>query len=183
MKTKNSNSLVLSLVFLLVSMILLSFASVPIYSLFCKVTGFGGTTGRASNYSIQQGNRKINIEFDANVESKLPWTFIPKQRKVSVYTGQTALAFYESENLSNKDVSGIAIYNVSPNKAGKYFVKVHCFCFEEQTLKAREKVLMPVSFYIDPEFDQDKQMDDVNTITLSYSFFKIEAKDSKTLVK
>ncbi|MGI4775846.1 MAG: cytochrome c oxidase assembly protein [Janthinobacterium lividum] len=181
MKTKSNKNLALALTFLLISMILLSFASVPIYSLFCKVTGFGGTTRQADNHTLKQGIRKINIEFDANVNSNLPWKFVPKQRKVSVFTGQTALVFYESENLSNEDIVGIAIYNVSPNKAGKYFVKVHCFCFEEQLLKAKGSMLMPVSFFIDPEFDKDEQMQDVDTITLSYSFFKVEKRTIKNI--
>jgi cytochrome c oxidase assembly protein subunit 11 len=174
MESKLNKNFAFALLCLFFSMILLSFAAVPIYSLFCKVTGFGGTTQQATNSNkLVKGTRQLNIEFDANVNPTLPWKFIPKQRRVSTLTGQTTLVFYESENLSDKDIIGIAIYNVTPNKAGKYFVKIHCFCFEEQLLKAKQKLLMPVSFFIDPEFDKDPDMDDIDTITLSYSFFKL----------
>jgi cytochrome c oxidase assembly protein subunit 11 len=175
MGLKPNNQFAIILLSLVISMIFLSFASVPIYSLFCKATGFGGTTQRGINpYSLQQkGTRKLTIEFDANVETDLPWRFIPKQRQISTIVGHNTLIFYESENISEEDIIGTAIYNVTPNKAGKYFVKIHCFCFEEQLLKAREKSLMPVSFFIDPAFEKDPEMQDVNVITLSYSFFKI----------
>jgi cytochrome c oxidase assembly protein subunit 11 len=173
---KNANNkLGFSLFLLFISMVILSFASVPIYSLFCKVTGFGGTTQKATTISlnIQKGTRPLTIEFDSNVEQSLPWRFTPKQRRINIVAGETALVFYESENLSNKDIIGISVYNVTPNKVGKYFVKVHCFCFEEQLLAAKEKLLMPVTFFIDPAFENDKDMEDVRNITLSYSFFKV----------
>lgn len=172
---KSNNKLALALLSLFFSMVLLSFASVPIYNLFCKATGFGGALKQGMNLYKEQerGTRVINIEFDSNIASNLPWSFIPKQRNASVISGQTTLIFYESENLSKKDIIGTSVYNVTPHKAGKYFVKVHCFCFEEQLLKAGEKMLMPVSFFIDSDFDKDPEMDDVETITLSYSFFKV----------
>ena len=172
-KTSNKN-MALSIVALFMSMLLLSFASVPIYNLFCKVTGFGGTTQRAKAYiKVDKGSRKIKVEFDANVDQKLPWRFIPKHRSTNVITGENTLIFYESENISDRDIIGTSVYNVTPLKAGKYFVKIHCFCFEEQLLKAGQKVLMPVSFFIDPEIENDPEMDDVDRITLSYSFFKV----------
>lgn len=176
METKSNKKFAFALVGLFVSMILLSFASVPIYSLFCKATGFGGTTQKVDSFRANniKGVRQLSIEFDANTNPDLPWRFVPKQRKVAITTGYTNLIFYEAESLSNKDIIGVAIYNVTPHKVAKYFVKVHCFCFEEQLLKAREKILMPVSFFIDPEFDKDTEMRDVDTITLSYSFFKIK---------
>ncbi|MGC0372394.1 MAG: hypothetical protein DGJ47_001107 [Rickettsiaceae bacterium] len=172
---KNSNAqFALSIVLLFISMLLLSFASVPIYNLFCKATGFGGTTQRSNAYiKPTKGTRKLKVEFDANVDPNLPWRFVTKHRNVEVTTGENALIFYEAENLSDKNIIGTAIYNVTPMKAGKYFVKVHCFCFEEQLLRAGQKSLMPVSFFIDPSFDDDEEMNDVKTITLSYSFFKI----------
>ncbi|MCP5369338.1 MAG: cytochrome c oxidase assembly protein [Rickettsiaceae bacterium] len=174
MKHKNSNrQTTLSIILLFLSMLLLSFASVPIYNLFCKATGFGGTTQRANQYDKSRiGTRKLEVYFDANTDPNLPWRFIPKHRKIEVLTGESNLIFYEATNLSDKDIIGTAIYNVTPMKAGKYFVKIHCFCFEEQLLKARQKLLMPVSFFIDPDFDQDLEMQDVTSITLSYSFFK-----------
>lgn len=175
MEMHTNNKFAAALIGLFLSMVLLSFASVPIYSLFCKATGFGGTTQKADDFRAKPhiGNRNLNIDFDANINKDLPWKFIPKQRKISIKTGQTNLVFYEAENISDNDIIGIAIYNITPNKAGKYFVKVHCFCFEEQLLKAKQKILMPVSFFIDPNFDNDKDMDDIDTITLSYSFFKL----------
>ncbi len=175
MSTNKSNKdIALSIAALFLSMLLLSFASVPIYNLFCKVTGFGGTTQRAKAFiKVDKGTRKIKVEFDANVDKKLPWRFIPKHRSTNVITGENALIFYESENVSDRDIIGTSVYNVTPLKAGKYFVKIHCFCFEEQLLKAGQKVLMPVSFFIDPEIENDPEMDDVDRITLSYSFFMV----------
>lgn len=173
----NNTKLAYALLALVVSMTFLSFASAPIYNLFCKVTGYGGTTQRALVHTSHAGGtRQLTVEFDANVEPKLPWRFFPKQRRVSVTTGQNILVFYESENISNTDIVGTAIYNVTPTKAGKYFTKIHCFCFEEQLLTAKEKKLMPVSFFIDPAFDLDPEMSDVKVITLSYSFFSVNAR-------
>ncbi|MDP4708523.1 MAG: cytochrome c oxidase assembly protein [Rickettsiaceae bacterium] len=174
MSNKSNKNITIAIIALLVSMMLLTLASVPIYNLFCKATGFGGTTQRANPYvKIEKGSRKIKVEFDANVDKNLPWKFVPKHRSANVITGENTLIFYESENLSNHDIIGTSIYNVTPLKAGKYFVKVHCFCFEEQLLKAGEKVLMPVSFFIDSAMENDPDMDDVDRITLSYSFFKV----------
>lgn len=174
MKDNSNNNIALSVVLLFLSMLLLSFASVPIYNLFCKATGFAGTTQRLDPYSkIKKGSKKIRVEFDSNVDRKLPWKFVPKHRYVDVVTGENTLVFYESENISDTDIIGTSVYNVTPLKAGKYFVKVHCFCFEEQLLKAGEKILMPVSFFIDREIENDPEMEGVDVITLSYSFFKV----------
>lgn len=174
MDKNNNKKLASSVIALLLSMLLLSFAAVPIYDLFCKATGFGGTVKREKAFGvIEKGSRTITVEFDANVDKNLPWKFIPKQRRTEVKTGQIVLVFYEAENISNKDIIGTSVYNVTPMKVGKYFVKVQCFCFEEQLLKAGEKVLMPVSFFIDADLDKDSEMDDVRNITLSYSFFKV----------
>jgi cytochrome c oxidase assembly protein subunit 11 len=173
-KKKSNNNIAFAIVALFLSMLLLSFASVPIYNLFCKVTGFGGTTQRTKAFiRVDKGARKIQVEFDANVDPKLPWRFIPKHSSTNVVTGENALIFYESENFSNRDIIGTSVYNITPLKAGKYFVKIHCFCFEEQLLKAGQKVLMPVTFFIDPEIEKDPEMEDVDRITLSYSFFKV----------
>lgn len=171
---KSNSKTALSILLLLVSMALLTIASVPIYSLFCKATGFGGTTKRAQAFvKVPKGSKKIRVEFDANVDKNLPWRFIPKHRFADVITGENMLIFYEAENTSNVDIIGTSVYNVTPMKAGKYFVKIHCFCFEEQLLKAGEKVLMPVSFYLDPDLEDDEEMQDVDRITLSYSFYKV----------
>lgn len=163
----------LSLVFLILSMSFLTFASSPIYNLFCKATGYGGTTQVASNASSYLGTKKLTIKFDANTDKKLPWIFIPKQKEISVISGENILVFYYAENLSKDNIIGTAIYNITPYKAGKYFKKIHCFCFEEQQIKANEKVLMPVTFFIDPAIDKDPALSNVNTITLSYSFYFI----------
>ncbi len=172
--SNNNKKMAMAVVCLFVSMLLLSFASSPIYNLFCKATGFAGTPQRASSYArVSKGVRSIKIEFDSNVDRKLAWSFSPKHRSTKVVTGENALIFYESENLADHDIIGTSIYNVSPQKAGKYFVKIHCFCYEEQLLKAGQKMLMPVSFYIDPAMESDPEMDDVDAITLSYSFYKV----------
>lgn len=174
-KVGDSNTkIALSVVALFISMLLLSFASAPIYSLFCKATGFGGTPQRAKAYTrVAKGKRTIKVEFDSNVDRMLQWKFIPKHRSTKVVTGENALIFYESENLADHDIIGTSVYNVTPQKAGKYFVKIHCFCYEEQLLKANQKMIMPVSFYIDPAIEDDPLMDDVDSITLSYSFYKV----------
>lgn len=173
-KSNNNKKMAMSVSCLFVSMLLLSFASSPIYNLFCKATGFAGTPQRSSSYArVEKGVRSIKIEFDSNVDRKLEWKFSPKHRSTKVITGENALIFYESENLAGHDIIGTSIYNISPQKAGKYFVKIHCFCYEEQLLKAGQKMLMPVSFYIDPAIESDPEMDDVDAITLSYSFYKV----------
>ena len=173
MQKASNQQFALSIVCLLLSMLLLTFAAVPIYNIFCKATGFGGTTKQAKTFKVAKGIRKIKIEFDSNVDKNLPWHFVPKHRNTEVLTGENTLIFYESENFSDKDIIGTSVYNVTPLKAGKYFVKIHCFCFEEQLLRAHQKLLMPVSFYIDPKIEQDPYMDDVDIITLSYSFFRV----------
>ncbi|KAF8818417.1 cytochrome c oxidase assembly protein [Rickettsia endosymbiont of Cardiosporidium cionae] len=171
--SNDSKQLAFVILGLVSSMLLLSFAAVPIYNIFCKATGFGGTTQRAEVFHVAKGKKKLKIEFDANIDKKLPWVFKPKHRSVSVITGENVMIFYESENISDNDIIGTAVYNVTPDKAGQYFVKIHCFCFEEQLLKSHQKMLMPVSFYIDPALEEDEDLLDTDTITLSYSFFKV----------
>ncbi len=175
-KSNSANLKLAAAIFMLFcSMLILAFASVPIYNLFCKATGFGGTTKRQEVFVKKtKGTRQIIVEFDANIDKNLPWHFKPKHRKAKVTTGENVLIFYESENLSTKDIIGTSIYNVTPDKAGKYFVKIHCFCFEEQLLKAGQKMLMPVSFYLDPALEKDPEMSGIENITLSYSFFKVK---------
>lgn len=168
----NNKNLALSLAAIVFGMILLSFASVPIYSLFCKITGYGGTTQRAQKISYKKGTRKIKVKFDANVSPELNWFFTANQRSVTVTTGENTLVFYNAANLDNKRAIGTAIYNVTPYKAAIYFNKIQCFCFDEQMLQAKEKAVFPVSFFIDPELDNDPELKDLNEITLSYTFFK-----------
>jgi cytochrome c oxidase assembly protein subunit 11 len=153
-------------------MSLLAYASVPIYSLFCKVTGFGGTPKIGYLSSSKIGNRELLIKFDANVDSKLPWQFKPEQNEIKLITGQNVLVFYRAKNLSKEPIVGTAVYNITPEKVAKYFNKIQCFCFEEQLLKAGEEVSMPVTFFIDSELDNDPSVKDVKMITLSYSFYR-----------
>ncbi len=167
------SNLTLAIVAVILSMVLLAFAAVPIYDLFCKATGFGGATKRSKSSSQIMGSKKIIVRFDANTSPALNWKFIPKQAEVEVVPGENVLVFYFAENLSDEDIIGTAVFNVTPLKAGQYFNKIHCFCFEEQLLKARSSALMPVSFYVDPEIENDSDTADVDTITLSYSFFKV----------
>lgn len=162
-----------SIIAVILSMILLSFASAPIYDLFCKATGFGGATKRVYISSEKLGTRKLRVHFDSNVSPGLDWKFTPKQKYVDLIPGENVLVFYYVENLSDEDVVGTAVYNVTPLKAGAYFNKIHCFCFEEQLVKAKTSVLMPVSFFIDPDIEDDFDTKDLEAITLSYSFFKV----------
>jgi len=156
-------------------MIGLSFASVPLYRLFCQVTGYGGTPqiqAEAEPPSVSE--RVIKVQFDANTNPKLPWRFKPLQREVTVKLGEEALVFFEAENLSDKSTMGRATFNVTPYKVGLYFNKVDCFCFDEQVLKAGQVVPMPVQFFVDPEIFDDPTTKEVKTITLSYTFFQAE---------
>jgi cytochrome c oxidase assembly protein subunit 11 len=155
-------------------MFCMAFASVPLYNIFCKATGTGGAIDIAKKITNNKiGKKVIKVNFDANVDKNLPWKFKHLQQSIELKTGETGLAFYYTENTSNKDILGIAAYNVTPFKAAKYFVKIQCFCFENQLLKAGQKVNMPVLFLIDPEIENDKNLLDVNEITLSYSFYKV----------
>ena len=154
----------------------LAFASVPLYQLFCQVTGFGGTpqVGLSEENGPVVSDRRITVRFDANVSPSLPWRFKPEQREVNVKIGESSLAVYEAANLGERPITGHATFNVTPYKAAQYFVKVACFCFDDQTLEAGQRVDMPVSFYVDPEILNDVNTRDVKTITLSYTFFRSE---------
>ncbi len=156
-------------------MVALSFAFVPLYSLFCSVTGFGGTTQRTKSAPSEILERTITVKFNADTGRQLNWHFAPEQRQVKTRLGQKALIAYTALNKEENPVAGTALFNVTPSKAGKYFHKIQCFCFDEQILQPGEKVSMPVLFYVDPALDEDPNMDDVSNITLSYSFFKTES--------
>jgi cytochrome c oxidase assembly protein subunit 11 len=154
-----------------------SYASVPLYKAFCQMTGFGGTTQRANESKATKvkpvdGAGAIKVYFTASTHSAMPWKFIPTQKEVKVIPGETALAFYTVKNNSDHAITGVATYNVYPPKAGLYFSKIQCFCFEEQRLEAKEEIDMPVFFFIDPEILKDPSMENVKNITLSYTFFK-----------
>lgn len=152
-------------------MIALSFASVPAYRAFCQVTGWGGFTQRADAGADRTLARQVTIRFDSTVSKDLNWRFKPEQISQTLHIGETGLAFYEAENLTKRPVTGRASFNVSPAKAGIYFQKIECFCFTEQTLQPGEKVSMPVTYFIDPALADDPNMAEVETITLSYTFF------------
>ncbi|KAJ1951459.1 Cytochrome c oxidase assembly protein cox11, mitochondrial [Linderina macrospora] len=155
-----------------------SYAAVPLYRLLCKTTGFMGTPKTEptvrdiETLKPVEGHRKLRIKFSGQVSTLLDWSFKPEQRQVTVVPGETALAFYKAYNRSEKPVVGIATYNVIPEQAAPYFNKIQCFCFDEQMLDPKEEIDMPVFFFIDPEFAEDPLMDDIDTITLSYTFFK-----------
>lgn len=149
----------------------LSFASKPIYDTFCRVTGFGGTTRVATEAPDAILARTVDVRFDANVNGA-PLKFRPLERQHDIRLGEHGLAFYEVTNTSTEPVSVIASYNVTPHKAGPYFSKLECFCFEERIIPAGETKTLPVVFFIDPAMDQKRLMEDVRTITLSYTFFR-----------
>jgi len=149
-----------------------AYASVPLYRIFCQVTGFGGTTNVAKGPSGKISDRVITIRFDATVNG-VPWAFQPAQRSIRTHVGETTLAFYRAENHGSAPVTGTATFNVTPLKAGQYFSKIECFCFTEQRLAAGESVDMPVSFFVDPAIEKDRNLDDVTTITLSYTFYPV----------
>jgi len=154
-----------------------AYASVPLYKVFCQATGFGGTTQRvdgerARDLTPAEDGRVLKITFSADTSDEMPWKFRPQQRDVKVVPGETALAFFRAENPTDKAITGVATYNVFPPKAGLYFNKIQCFCFEEQRLRAGDEIDMPVFFFIDKEILNDPAMDHVNNVTLSYTFFK-----------
>lgn len=172
----SSGKIVLSIILLLIGMTMLTFASVPIYNLFCKVTGYGGTTKYTAIAANRTGSKIMKIRFDANVDNALPWSFKSEQQEVTIKVGENNLVFYSAENKTDKPIIGTAVYNVTPHKAGIYFNKIQCFCFEEQLLKPNQKMIMPVSFFIDPDIENDPNLQDVDTITLSYTFYPVGEK-------
>lgn len=157
----------------------LSWASVPFYSWFCAVTGFGGVTNTADAGSDVILDQTIKIRFDASKERGMPWQFTPVQREMEIRIGETGLAFYEAYNPTDRPVAGQANYNVAPYAAGSFFTKIDCFCFTEQVLQPGERVQMPVTFYVDPEIVTDREGKFVHTITLSYTFHEIELPEAQ----
>lgn len=157
------------------SMVGVSYAAVPLYRLFCQVTGYGGTTQRVEQYSSTILDRTITIRFDANT-SGVPWDFQPVQREMTARIGETMRATYSARALGRKPSSGKATFNVAPELAGAYFNKVECFCFTDTTLKPGETLEMPVVFYVDPAIVDAPELKNIQTITLSYTFFPIEPK-------
>ncbi len=174
MSRKNAR-LGLTVLAVVLGMAAMAYASVPLYNLFCRVTGFGGTTQVSQTLPDTVLDRVVTINFNANTDQNLPWDFKPEQRKIEVKLGQRGITAYSATNKMNAPTTGTALYNVTPLKAGKYFHKIQCFCFDEQTLAPNQHASMPVMFYVDPAMDEDPNMVDVQTITLSYTFYRAES--------
>ena len=155
------------------AMLGLAFASVPLYRMFCDLTGFAGTPLRAEKAPGPVAGQ-ISVRFDANVHTGLPWRFEPKQTTIIVAPGGKQTIYYRATNLSARTITGQAAFNVTPDQAGKYFKKIACFCFTEQTLKPGQTVDMPVLFFVDPTLRKDPDTKDIDEITLSYTFYPVE---------
>lgn len=158
-----------------------AFAAVPLYDWFCRVTGYGGTTRVATAAPARVGERTVEVRFDANVSPGLPWRFRAETGAVTVRVGEVATVNYVIENTADHETVGIAAYNVTPDLAGYWFNKIVCFCFNEQKLAAHEKVVVPVTFYVDPDIEGDKNLKSVGSITLSYTFFSQKPSNPKPL--
>lgn len=165
------------LVLLVVGMLGLAFASVPLYRLFCQITGYGGTPQIATGREEPDVpfDRKITVRFDANTEPGFAWQFQPVQKEVTVRVGETSVIYYRATNLASYPLIGQASFNVTPDKAGLYFQKIQCFCFERQRLEPGQTIDMAVSFFVDPAIIEDRNSWDLHTITLSYTFFELES--------
>jgi cytochrome c oxidase assembly protein subunit 11 len=171
------------LVGVVVTMASLSFAAVPFYDWFCRVTGYGGATGVAEAAPDQILERTVKVRFDASLDRGMPWQFHPMQREMTVRIGETGLAFYEAYNPTDRVVAGTASYNVAPDAAGGYFTKIHCFCFDQQVLQPGERVTMPVTFYVDPAIVADPEGSYVQEITLSYTFYETELPEEQAALE
>jgi cytochrome c oxidase assembly protein subunit 11 len=158
-----------------------SFAAVPLYEVFCRVTGYGGTTQVADAAPEKILDRRMTVRFNADVGKSMPWQFAPVQDRLNLRVGEEALAFYRAKNNTKHSITGTATFNVTPAKAGQYFNKVECFCFTEQELKSGGEIDMPVAFFIDPAIADDPNLNEVSTITLSYTFFKTETDPKRTV--
>ena len=167
---------------LVAAMVGLAFASVPLYRLFCQVTGFGGTPLRAEEVapSMKATGKLVSVRFDANTNSALPWRFKAEEPSKRVAVGARNMAFYTAKNLSDVPVTGTATFNVTPTQAGQYFTKIQCFCFTEQTLKPGEEVRMPVIFFVDPKILEDPDASRIDEITLSYTFYPVDQPKSRS---
>ena len=153
-------------------MLSLSFAAVPFYNWFCKVTGFAGTTSVAVAPSDVVLDKTIIVRFDGSLDSKMEWEFKPMQTEMTLRIGETGLAFYEAYNPTDRPIAGTASYNVTPDQSGGYFTKIECFCFTEQVLQPGERVTMPVTFFVDPSIEQNVEAREIKEITLSYTFYE-----------
>ncbi|MDY0883973.1 cytochrome c oxidase assembly protein [Dongia soli] len=171
-RERRNRNVMLILAGVVFGMIGLAYASVPLYSLFCKVTGYQGTPRQVAANTSDASTRVVTVTFNADVANGLGWRFRPKQKSMEVQVGKSYLAFFEAENMESKPVTGTATFNISPDPFGAYFDKTACFCFTLQTLQPGQKVDMPVSFYIDAGVLKDPTLTKINDITLSYTFFR-----------
>ncbi len=156
-----------------IAMLGISFAAVPLYRLFCQKTGYGGTPKIGTRAQLQEGERILTIRFNSDIDPNLPCDFYPLQAQISLKTGVQGLAYYRIKNRTDHPVRAMATYNVTPEKAASYFNKVQCFCFEAQTLPPGEELDMPVLFFVDHALEKDSYMNDIKTLTLSYTFFRL----------
>jgi cytochrome c oxidase assembly protein subunit 11 len=164
---------------LVLSMAGLSFAAVPLYRLYCQVTGYQGTTQKAEKGSDIVLDRVVKVHFDANTAAELPWTFEPMQSSLEVKVGENTLAFYKATNNSDKPTTGTAVFNVTPDSVGSHFNKVQCFCFTEQRLEPGQSIEMAVSFFVDPAFVTDEETKNLSELTLSYAFYPLPQNSGK----
>ncbi len=180
---RNNRTIALQLTALALGMLMLAYASVPLYRLFCQVTGFGGTAKRTEVSLVPNtiSPRSVDVTFDANTDPALPWEFAPIEKTISMRIGENRLAAFRARNTSNEPTRGTATYNVTPYAAAKYFNKIQCFCFEEQHLAAGQSANLPVSFFIDPAILDDPETRDITNITLSYTFFSYESANKSKL--
>ena len=155
-------------------MVGLSYASVPLYRMFCQATGFNGTPQRAAAVTGKTLDKTVLVQFDANTSSNLDWSFYPVQESLTVKLGEQNLAFYKATNHSGRPLTGSAVFNVTPEQAGAYFNKIQCFCFTEQTLMPGQSVDLPVSFFVDPDILKDANSSGIKEITLSYTFYPVD---------
>ena len=173
MKSRRSSTLIAaSLTVVVAGMVGMSFAAVPLYRMFCAATGYGGTPQIGPARSASVSDRNITVRFNADTNPGLPWEFAPEQKQVTLKLGEEQVAFYQARNQAAQPVTGIALYNVTPDKVGKYFHKTACFCFNQQTLAPGQSMQFPVSFWVDPAIASDPNTADVTDITLSYTFFR-----------
>jgi cytochrome c oxidase assembly protein subunit 11 len=169
---KKNSRIAINILSIVIGMFGLAYASVPFYEIFCRVTGYGGTTMVAKSTPTKIYDRNIKVLFNTDISPDLDWKFHGLQTTTNVKIGETKLVFFEAENTGSTPIVGMASYNVQPDKMGQYFNKLKCFCFEKQIIYPGEKVTFPVSFFIDPEIMNDKNLSDVTDVTLSYTFFR-----------
>lgn len=172
----------LNLIMVIAGMLMLTYSMPTLYRIFCETTGFGGTPKIAKTLPAhnQQLSRAVNIKFDTNIDSALGWQFAAEEKMVISHIGENTLATFSAYNPNSVPQYGMASYNITPEKAAKYFNKVMCFCFSKQLIKPKQKIVFPVSFFIDPEFANDPFMSDVDTITLSYTFYQYNDKNNNS---